>query len=124
MAYESGRQKLGRDSLAEIARNTRKTATALLSGSGSGGAGLATETKQDTTIGLLQKIETQLNKDAWLTIPTNSVAYSYYAGVAAGNPSGNTNNIETAVFSDAGGVVFTQTFTYDANDNVLSIVVS
>lgn len=87
-------------------------------------AGAASEAKQDATIALLQKIETQLNKDTWLTIPTNSVAYNYYAGVAAGNPSGNTNNIETAVFSDIGGVVFTQTFTYDANDNVLSIVVS
>ena len=87
-------------------------------------SGAASEAKQDTAIALLQKIETQLNKDTWITIPTNSVAYNYYAGVAAGNPSGNTNNIETAVFSDAGGIVFTQTFTYDANDNVLSIVVS
>jgi hypothetical protein len=63
-------------------------------------------------------------KLAWTQTPGNSVVYSYYAGVAAGNPSGNTNNIETAEYSDKVGVVFTQTFTYDANDNVLSIIVS
>lgn len=72
----------------------------------------------------LQKLSETADNANWTVIVGNSVAYNYYAGVAAGNPSGNTNNIETAVFSDTTGVVFTQTFTYDANDNVLSIVVS
>lgn len=61
---------------------------------------------------------------AWARIAGNSIVYNYYAGVSAGNPSGNTNNVETAEYSDKLGVVFTQTFTYDANDNIISIVVS
>jgi hypothetical protein len=212
MAYESGRQKPGRDSLAEIARNTRKTATALLSGGGSGGAGLATEAKQDTQIteltsvnsnlisilnsilatqdvevllvidqgaagqivqqireydqgtgtwttryedvngapyipvGPLQyvdasgvlnliltelldqgtaldNIETNTNRESWINFPGNSVTFTYYAGVTVANPSGDPN-LETSVHSDGGGVVFTRTYYYDVNNEVISIVVT
>lgn len=71
----------------------------------------------------LDNIETYTLNESWATIPSNSVAYTYYSGVVAGNPSGNVN-LETAAYSNGGGVVYTQTFFYDLNDNVISIVVT
>ena len=92
--------------------------------------GAATEAKQDTIIteilaqGLvLDNIETYTLRNSWTTIPGNTVTMTYYGGVVAGNPSGALTNVQTAVYSD-GGVVFTQTFTYDVNNNILTIVVS
>ena len=60
--------------------------------------------------------------EVWDKIVGNSVAFTYYGGVVAGNPSGN-KNLETAAYSD-GVVQFTQTFTYDTLDDVLSITVT
>jgi len=127
MAYEKGRQMHSRDSLAEIAKNTRRT-TEVLTGSGTfSGAALATESTLATlaTEVTAASIDQNTTRDAWDTIPGNSITYAYYAGVVPGqNPSGNTNNVETATYADGGGTVFTQTFTYDVNDNVLTIVCS
>lgn len=77
----------------------------------------ATEAKQDLIL-------ERLVADTWTTIPGNSITMTYYGGVVAGNPSGALTNAETAVYSDSGGPVFTQTFTYDINNNILTIVVS
>jgi len=57
----------------------------------------------------------------WNTIAGNNTTYTYYSGIVPGNPSGSTSNVETAEYFDYTGLVFTQTFTYDANDNVLTI---
>lgn len=59
-----------------------------------------------------------------LNIPGGSVTNTYYTGVAAGNPSGSTANIHTKEFSFASSVLFTQTFTYNAANNILSITTS
>jgi hypothetical protein len=107
-------QQHSRDSLAEIAKNTRRTTEAILGSGTFSGAGIASEAT-------LTVIEAYMLKEVWATIPGNSVAYTYYSGVVAGNPSGNAN-LETAAYSNAGGVVYTQTFTYDVNDNVINIV--
>lgn len=116
MAYEKGRQMHSRDSLAEIAKNTRRT-TEVLVGSGSfTGAGIASEAT-------LAIIEAYMLNEVWTTIPGNSVAYTYYSGITVGNPLGN-NNLETASYSDTGGVVYTQTFSYDTDDNVINIAVT
>jgi hypothetical protein len=58
----------------------------------------------------------------WTNITGNSVNYTYYTGVAAGNPSGDTNNVETAEYFTGATLVFTQTFIYNANNNVTSVV--
>jgi len=52
-------------------------------------------------------------------ITGNSKTFTYYAGVEAGNPSGN-KNVKTIVY--AGSISLTKTFTYDAQDDVLTIV--
>jgi hypothetical protein len=72
---------------------------------------------------IVKDIERNVKADTWTTIPGNSIEFNYYAGVAAGNPSGSTDNIETAVYKQGITTVFTQTFTYNADDNVLSITV-
>ena len=71
----------------------------------------------------LDSIEENTKREAWTTVIGNSIAYTYYAGVTPANPSGAAN-LETAVHSDGGGVVYTQTFSYNANNEVVSIVVS
>lgn len=124
MAYESGRQRHGRDSLAEIAKNTRRTAEVLIGSGSFSGAGLATEAKQDSIITQLTNNNSYSLNEVWLTVPGNSVSYTYYSGVVPGNnPSGNTN-VETIVFSDGGGAVFTQTYSYNLSDDLVSVAVS
>jgi hypothetical protein len=127
MAYEKGRQMHSRDSLAEIAKNTRRT-TEVLVGSGTfSGAGVATESTLSTiaTEATLSSVDQNTTRDAWTTIPGNSLAIAYYTGTGGGsNPSGNTDNIETLTYSDSGGVVYTQTFAYDSTDRIISITAS
>lgn len=72
----------------------------------------------------LETIATNTTRENWNTVVGNTVTFSYYAGIAGGNPSGNTSNVETAVYSNGAGTAFTNTFTYDANDNILTIVTS
>jgi hypothetical protein len=57
----------------------------------------------------------------WNTQVGNSITYTYYTGVAPGNPSGNTSNVETAEFYEGAVLMLTQTFTYDVNNNCTSI---
>lgn len=114
------RQVPNRDSVAEIAKWAYKhyKATQNVSGSSSTYFPLmATEAKQDLII-------ERLVAETFTTIPGNSVGMTYYGGVVAGNPSGALTNIQSAIYSDSGGAVFTQTFTYDINNNILTIVVS
>lgn len=98
--------------------------------------GGATETKQDAVIAALAllskeaKQDTQLTNDqteiqrlgfnVWSKIPGNSVEFTYYTGVVAGNPSGN-KNIQTAVYKTGAATIATETFTYDAADDVLTV---
>jgi hypothetical protein len=57
-------------------------------------------------------------------IPGNSVELSYYAGVAAGNPSGTTTNIQTISYKRGVDVVATKTIEYNAADNITKIIIS
>ncbi len=72
------------------------------------------ETGQDDLTTLLQRAN-------WTSIPGNSIEINYYAGVSAGNPSGNTSNIETTVYKTGASVIFTQTMTYNASDLIISV---
>lgn len=78
----------------------------------------------ENTSGLQQEILERLIADTWTTIPGNSVALTYYAAGDPDNPGTSVNNVATATYSNAAGVVFTQTFTYDSNSNILTIIVS
>lgn len=80
-------------------------------------SGSATETKQDLIL-------ERLVADTWTTIPGNIITMTYYAAGVSGNPGTSLNNAETAVYSNGSGTVFTQTFTYDANNNILTVTVS
>ncbi len=47
------------------------------------------------------------------------ITFTYYTGVAAGNPSGN-KNIQTKVLSNGTGTILTFTYTYDSADDLLT----
>jgi hypothetical protein len=68
--------------------------------------------------------EAQQELANFMSIPGNSGVVEYYSGVAAGNPSGNTENIKTIAYLTGITPVYTRTYTYDANDNLLTITVS
>jgi hypothetical protein len=54
-------------------------------------------------------------------VPGNSVEITYYSGVAAGNPSGTTDNIETIVYKTGATTIATKTLSYNANDDIINI---
>ena len=56
----------------------------------------------------------------WDKIIGNSIEFTYYTTVVANNPSGN-KNVATAIYKTGVSTIFTQTFVYDATDDVLSI---
>jgi hypothetical protein len=84
--------------------------------------GQATEAKQDLILTALNSLSELFLASNWSSVIGNTITYSYYTGIEIGNPSGNTNNVETAEYSDGTGLIYTQTFTYDSSDNVLTIV--
>lgn len=65
-----------------------------------------------------------LERANWNTIAGNVTTITKYTGVEAGNPSGNVANIKTIVFSNGEGTVFTNTFAYDAANDVINITTS
>ncbi len=69
----------------------------------------------------LNNIESYTNRQAWGDIPGNSVVTTYYSGVAAGNPSGSTSNIQTITYLTGATTVFTKTVAYNADDLIVSI---
>jgi len=72
-----------------------------------------------STTSMLDELSTLANFDM---IPGNNIDITYYTGVNAGNPSGNTNNIYTIVYSTGATVVATKTLSYNAADNVISVI--
>ena len=79
---------------------------------------LATETTQ-----LLTAKEATLKLSTWTSIAGNSKEFTYYTGVEAGNPSG-TANIKTVTYKTGATTVVTQTYAWDATDNVITITAS
>ena len=65
--------------------------------------------------------ETKQNLAVWEAIAGNNKTLAYYVGLAAGNPSGSTSNIQTIQFKTGASVIVTQNFTYDSNNNILTI---
>lgn len=64
----------------------------------------------------------ELSNDIWQNIPNRSIEFTYYTGIEAGNPSGTTTNVKTAILKDGVTTVITKTYTYDVADSVLTIV--
>ena len=77
-------------------------------------------TTNNTTI--LSDIESAIDLTNFSEIPGNNVDITYYPGIDVGNPSGNTNNIYTIVYSTGATVVATKTLSYNAADNVISVI--
>lgn len=82
-------------------------------GSGGGGGGtidistLAKEAKQDRSV--------------WTQISGNSTDITYYSGTGGGaNPSGN-KNVQSVAYKTGTNTVFTQTLSYDADDDVVNV---
>jgi hypothetical protein len=74
-------------------------------------------------------VNVDIARNTWETIKNESndavFTASYYSGAPAGNPSGNTNNMETLIISSAAlATSATKTFTWDASDNLLTITYS
>lgn len=81
-------------------------------------------TKLDTLNTAIASIDTTTLRDKWNTRAGDIVTFSYYTDTGGGaNPSGNAN-VQTEVYSNAGGTVLTNTYTYDAGDRVLTITTS
>ena len=84
--------------------------------------------KVDTTAIAVDTAAMAANIDAstWDTTIGNTKVLAYYAGTQPGHPATSTSEVETIEFRNAGGatLIFTQTFTYDAANNVLTIVVT
>ena len=73
----------------------------------------------DTVVDSIENLGDKLAN--WTNVVGNSIEYSYYTGAAAGNPSGDTNNVETAKYYTGATLMFTQTFSYNANNNAIKI---
>lgn len=58
---------------------------------------------------------------SWGMVIGNSIAISYFAGVAARNPSGTTTNIDTIAYKTGGVTKISQEFTYNAVDDITLI---
>jgi hypothetical protein len=58
----------------------------------------------------------------WTLVAGNSIEYTYYTGIAAGNPSGSTSNVETIVYKQGATTIITQTISYNASDLAISII--
>ena len=75
----------------------------------------------------LEAIRDLIARDVWDLVPGNSIIYNYYTTglTPAGNPSGN-KNLETIEYWFTGGLspFITQTYTWDADDDVLTTVAS
>jgi len=61
------------------------------------------------------------NSESWDTIPGNSKVITYYSGAESGHPSSSTSEVKTIDFKTGPNIMFTQTLTYDADNNVLTI---
>ena len=84
---------------------------------GGGGGGDASEAKQDEII-------TELEREGWTNTAGNSQEFVYYAVDEPGNPSNNTDNIKQILYKVGAVTTLTKTFTYDNNNNVLTITTS
>jgi hypothetical protein len=68
-------------------------------------------------------IENYTNLDVWDSVAGNSKEFTYYSGISAENPSGE-KNVESIIYKTGVTTVVTRTFTWDADDDVLSITAS
>lgn len=78
-------------------------------------------TSDPGSVSELQDIEAALDLANFDLTVGNSKEVTYYSGVAAGNPSGN-KNVETIVYKTGVTTILTQTFTWDADDDLLTEV--
>jgi hypothetical protein len=119
--------KNGLDAQRTVIHELRRIKTAIVQGA----LGDATAANQATMITALNSANTSLDnielysyRANWTTVIGNSIEYTYYAGVEAGNPTGATTNVKTIVYKTGITTIFTQTIAYNAADLVISIITS
>lgn len=103
----------------------RDRITDLLAQTASNSSSTTTTTQQvenlltsiDSVVG---NIFTIVNFGNWEYNAGNIVEFTYYGGISADNPSGKAN-LATKVFKTGATTVLTQTFSYNATDNVVKI---
>lgn len=118
----SGSRHTELQALVDILRQLKKPVVAV---------GSATEAKQDDAILLLTSIDTNVSnllatqlRANWTVTIGNSIEYTYYAGVEAGNPSGTVTNIKTVVYKQGVTTMWTETIAYNAADLIISTTTS
>lgn len=119
--------KNGLDAQRTVIHELRRIKTAIVQGA----LGDATAANQATMITALNSANTSLDnielysyRANWTTVIGNSIEYTYYAGVEAGNPTGATTNVKTIAYKTGITTIFTQTIAYNAADSVISIITS
>lgn len=118
-------QRPAGDYAADVWYLLRDRITDLLSQVASNSAGTTTTTQQvesllssiDSVVG---NIFTIVNFSNWESVQGNTIEFTYYTGTTADNPSGKAN-LATKVFKTGATTVFTQTFSYNAADDIVKI---
>lgn len=111
----SGSRHTELQALVDILRQLKKPSLA---------GGSATEATLASVYAVLGTLFDLTLKANWTSEIGNSTAYTYYAGIEAGNPSGTTTNIKTIAYKTGITTIFTQTIAYNAADLVISITTS
>jgi hypothetical protein len=76
---------------------------------------------EDDNYNALLNIDANSRYNGLINTPGIKVFYTYYVGVALGNPSGAAN-ISSETYQDSGGAtLLTRTFSWDVNDKIVSI---
>lgn len=73
---------------------------------------------------ILTLIKDQGGVAAFAGTPGGSKVYVYYTGVEGGNPSGETDNIKTITYNRNGQTLYTETYTYNVDNKILSTTIS
>jgi len=111
--------------LAFMARIMKQIETNGIKVVGSAIGGDTSDLASEDTLNDILSDTSQLERQFWISLPQKSIEYTYYTGVEANNPSGN-KNIKTAEYIDetSGTTIFSQTFHWDSDDDVVKILTS
>lgn len=86
---------------------------------------LASSNSGNTTLSNIEQIQQNeydvMNRKFWTSTPGHSSQITYYAASVPGNPTTSISNVEKIEYFDGATLVFTQTFTYNSNGDVISI---
>lgn len=70
---------------------------------------------------IVAAIKDSVDTTGWTSTKGNSLELEYYVGVVIGNPSGN-KNIKRIKYKKDGSTVLYKELTYDALDDILTVI--